>query len=209
MAETVLDYDILNESYFVQMADRLLNECYLLVNGRKYRLVEIEFYLNSPNHPDLYTHCNPDQLLMNTFYFHKYKTGTYKSGTYKGLDITFGSADENVYFGILIRSIQDMETDEIIDGPCNSVNRILREYDCSDVMEFTEGKNLDIFKNKRKFILVQTDDLDQEIVSMGPRIGLSEKYPDYQTRNYRFAIYKNRLKKKKTSLVESINIEVI
>jgi hypothetical protein len=43
--ETILNYDNLDETYFPEMADILLNKCYLLVNNSKYRLVEIEFYL--------------------------------------------------------------------------------------------------------------------------------------------------------------------
>lgn len=202
MPDTELDYDILDEGYFSSMANRLLNECYLLINKRKYRLVEIEFYLKSDHHPDPYAHCNEDQLIMHAFYFHRFKNGTYKAGNYKGLDLSFGDAETNSFFGILIRAIQDIKTSTITEGPCNCVNKILAAYDCASIMEFTGGENLNIFENKHNFKLVPTNSLKKEVIAAGPRIGLSDKYPDYQKRSYRFVIYKNRIKKQKTTLVE-------
>ena len=35
-------------------------------------------------------------------YFHKFKNGSYKEGTFKGMDISLGNSDKNIYFGILI-----------------------------------------------------------------------------------------------------------
>lgn len=202
--QTILDYEDLDESYFPMMADILLNNCLLLINDKKYRLVEIEFYLKCNSHNDSYTHCNTDQLLMHTFYFHKFNTGTYKAGTFKGMDIIFGDKKTNSYFGILLRSIQNMANDEIIEGPCNVVNRILKEYNLNSIDEFTNYKNFDIFKNARNFRLVLNNDLVGKKIFFGPRIGLSDKYPEYQNRFYRFLTDKEKIKKKKSSLVELI-----
>ena len=198
---TKLNYNDLDDSYFPEFANVLLNECYLLVNKKSYRLVEIEFYLNCKAHKDVYTHGDPDQLLMHTFYFHKHKTGTYKSGTFKGLDLTFGSAHNKAYFGILIRSIQLISTGEIIEGPCNTVNRILQEYQMASIMDFTNGESLNILSNNRKFILKTSNKLAKKEIFAGPRIGLSNTYPTYQNKPYRFATDQDKLKKKKTSLI--------
>ena len=204
MRKVEFDYDDLDESYFLGIANVLLNKYYLRVNKSKYRLIEIEFYLKCNGHSDPYTHCDPDQLLMRSFYFHKFKTGTYKAGTFKGLDLTFGDANTDSYFGILIRSVQKISknSDNIIEGPCNTVNAFLKEYDCSSIMEFTKGKNLNIFSNKHNFVLVKDKTLEERQIWMGPRIGLSNKYPDYQNSNYRFVSDKSKIKKRKTSLVE-------
>ena len=202
MPNTKLDYDDLDDSYFASMADRLLNECYLLVNNKKFRIIEIEFYLKSNHHPDPYVHSNEDQLLMDAFYFHRFKNGTYKNGNYRGLDLSFGDAKTNSFFGILIRSIQDLKTLVITEGPCNVVNKFLAEYGYDSIMEFTNSENLDIFENDHDFILVPTNNLHKETIFYGPRIGLSNKYPAYQTRKYRFVIYKNKIKKQKTTLVQ-------
>lgn len=202
MANTNLNYIFLDDTYFISIADRLLNDCYLKINKKKYRLVEIEFYLKCKSHDDPYTHCDFDQLLMHTFYFNKFKTGTYKSGTFKGLDLTYGDTEEKAYFGILIRTIENMNTKEIVEGPCNVVNRILQEYDLSNIMDFTNGENLNIFLNNKNFVLVISNKLSQRKIFAGPRIGLSAKYPTFQNRLYRFVAGENKIKKKKTTLIE-------
>ena len=202
MLNTNLDYNCLDDSYFLSIANILLNESYLKVNEKIYRLVEIEFYLKCKSHIDPYTHGDPDQLLMHTFYFHKFKTSTYKSGTFKGMDLTYGNADEEAYFGILIRAIEDMDTKEIIEGPCNVVNRILLEYDVESIMDLTNGENLNIFENNKNFILCESNNLSKRKLFAGPRIGLSAKYPEFQNKLYRFVAGENKIKKKKTTLVE-------
>jgi hypothetical protein len=200
MPVTELNYNSLNEEYFGGIANVILNGCFLKVNKTKYRIIEIEFYLKCKAHTDPYTHGDPDQLLMHTFYFHKYKTGTYKSGTFKGMDLTFGSENEHAYFGILVRSIQNIKTGQIIEGPCNTVNKILAEYKCDSIMEFTNGNNLNIFENDHDFILVPTENLEQLPIAIGPRIGLGVKYPEYRLKNYRFVTNKEKIKKNKKSL---------
>ena len=64
--------------------------------------------------------------------------GNYKAGSYKGLDLTFGHRGSTIG-GILIRSLMPVDIrkegdtlkvsggskDLFIEGPCNSVNRIL------------------------------------------------------------------------------------
>jgi len=199
---TKLNYDTLNDEYFYDAADVILNGVYLNVNKTKYRIIEIEFYLKCKGHNDPCTHGDPDQLLMHTFYFHKFKTGTYKAGTFKGMDLTFGSVKEKAYFGILVRSILNIKTGQIIEGPCNVVNKILSEYACESIMDFTNGENLNIFDNDKNFIIVPTEKLIRHKIAAGPRIGLNkEKYPDHWNKNYRFVINKEKIKKGKTSLV--------
>lgn len=85
-----------------------------------YKIREIEIYYYDEDHEDPFVHCDPDQKSFGKWYFHK-RGGTYKGGTFKGLDFTIGS--DNVYGGALIRSI---ENDELIEGPCNCVDEILR-----------------------------------------------------------------------------------
>ncbi|AVL95176.1 hypothetical protein ma789 [Moumouvirus australiensis] len=189
-----------DEECFKKLADKLFNHCYLLVKGSKWRLIEIEFYLHNQKHPDPYVHCNADQLLENTFYFHKFKTGTYKSGTFKGMDITIGSKKHDTYFGILIRSIQRIKTGEMIEGPCNTVNKILSKYDLENIKDFTDYKNLNIFDNEQQFHLRFSKNLEKEKIYAGPRIGLSDKFSEWQNKAYRFAIRPHLIKKKKTSL---------
>ncbi|BCS83550.1 hypothetical protein QLL95_gp0573 [Cotonvirus japonicus] len=197
-----LDYDSLDESCFVDLANTLLNKCHLNANGVKWRLTEIEFYLNGKIHVDPYVHCDPDQLLCYTFYFHKFKSGTYKSGTFKGMDITLGSEDDVTYFGILIRSICNIETGEFIEGPCNSVNKLLSAYGYNNISDLTNYKSLDVFDNEKKFHLEFNAKLKPEKIFAGPRIGLSDKYMEWRDVPYRFVVMKNSIKKRKTTLKE-------
>jgi hypothetical protein len=145
------------------------------------------------------THYNLDQQIMHGFYFNKFSNGTYKGGTFCGFDITFGG--DNAYFGILLRSIQNMTNHKITEGPCNVVRCILKEYNCDSIMNFTNGANLNITDNDQNFFLVYSPNILQKQIYAGPRIGLSNKYPEYVNRAYRFATDKDKLKKKKTLLV--------
>jgi 3-methyladenine DNA glycosylase Mpg len=192
--------ELFDQNSFDTIANDLLNHTYLIVNEKQFRICEIEFYHYSESHKDCYVHRNPDQSKYGKYYFHKYGTGTYKSGTYKGLDLTFGNDD--VFCGILIRSIYDVENDEMIEGPCRSVNRILEEYGLEKVMDFTSGKLLDITNNEHDFIIKTDleDPIEKEKVYKGMRVGLSDKYPEYKIKKYRYLIMKNKIKKQKKDL---------
>lgn len=164
-------------------------------------------YLRNDNHPDEYVHKNNDQLGFGIFYFHKYKNGTYKSGTCKGLDISMGDEKTNTYFGILIRSIQNIQSGEFVEGSCNCVNKMLEQFNnVKTVRElfdnyFPDIKQVSIFHNLLK-LDYKPDCLITQQIYKGPRIGLSDKYPEYKNRPYRFAIMKNNIKKMKKSLIE-------
>ncbi len=91
------------EKHFAKVADQILNKHVMWINSKPYRLLEIEFYLNSQNHPDTFTHGDPMQAKRGEWYFHRQKN-TYKAGTYKGLDIAFGQGDSSKG-GILLRAM--------------------------------------------------------------------------------------------------------
>lgn len=184
---------------FDKIANKMLNNTVLVINGKKFRICEIEFYLHTEDHEDEYVHKNKDQLKYGKWYFHQYKNGTYKSGTYKGMDLALG--EDSTYCGILIRSIYDMKNKELIEGPCRSVNKILEEYDCKNVIDFTNGKVFDVLDNKHDFVLKNYEHEDITIYK-GKRVGLSAKYEEYQNRPYRYLIMKDKIKKQKKDLVE-------
>lgn len=190
--------DLCNLAKFNEISNILLNKSVLCVGERKFRICEIEMYYRDKDHDDQYVHGDNDQLDFGIFYFHKYKNGSYKSGTYKGMDITLGN--NGTYFGILIRSIMDVKTHELIEGPCKSVNAMLAEFKCHDVKEFMSNKpkKLSIFDKKYGLYIEQTNDLKSEEIMCGPRVGLSAKYPDFLNKDYRYAIFSNKIKKQKT-----------
>lgn len=195
-----LDYETLDKTNFYEIANQLLNESYLKINGTKYRLVEIEFYLRNANHKDMYVHADPEQLLKYKYYFHRFGNGTYKGGTFKGMDIVLGNENSDTYFGVLIRAILNTETDILIEGPCNVVNHILDAYEYKSILDLTGNKSVRIRKNSNDFVLKSTTKFDLEELYCGPRIGLSEG-KKYWTSPYRYCILQNRIKKQKTKLI--------
>ena len=217
MNQTYSIYDInpntTDEGHFFAIADIIMNYHLLLANNNAFRICEIEFYLKSDYHPDPYTHCDPDQLKYGTYYFHKHGTGTYKSGTFKGVDITLGDDTVTSYFGILIRSLYNIKTKEFTEGPCNSVNAILKCYDLESIDSLTNNLSLNIWKNNRNLILQPIErnnskslknKFPYEEIYFGPRIGLGEPQTElhhiYVNSPYRFVIMKDMIKKQKKML---------
>jgi hypothetical protein len=192
---------ISDASSFDQVADQLLNRTVLVVNQKGYRLYEIEFYLHNQKHPDLYTHRSNEQRMMGKWYFHRYATGTYKSGTYKGLDLTL-SPDQDTYCGVLIRSIQDLSTGQVTEGPCRSVNLMLSHFGCETVNDFIGDKRTPLPFDEGELYLRDDATLAHQVIYKGPRIGLSDKFPEYRNKPYRYAIGPSKLKKQRTTLVQ-------
>jgi 3-methyladenine DNA glycosylase Mpg len=187
---------------FDTISDTILNHTLLHSGEKCYRICEIEFYLYSNKHLDEYTHKSEEQQQSCKFYFHKYKTGTYKTGTYKCFDITLGKS--NIYFGILVRSIYNVKTKEFIEGPCRSLTDILKQFDCSEVRDFVKDKKLplDIYDTMYNFYIENHEYKKMEKIYIAPRIGLSNKFPEYQNLNYRYAIKIDKIKKQKKTFTE-------
>jgi 3-methyladenine DNA glycosylase Mpg len=189
----------ISDDKFDELAYLFLNKSILIINEKKYRICEIEFYLKNDDHNDKYTHCNDDQAKYGKFYFHKYGNGSYKGGTYKGMDITFGN--ENSHCGVLIRSIYNTDTKEFIEGPCRTVNKILEEYSIESINELTNNKLLSVLENEHDFCLKNAK-MKEEIIYKGKRVGLSDKYPNFRNLNYRYLVKKNKIKKQKADLIK-------
>lgn len=180
---------------FTQIANTILNGYCLQIGNVPHRICEIEFYLRNDKHLDLYTHSHDEQQMYGTWYFHRHTNGTYKGGTFKGLDFTLGCRGSS--FSVLIRSITDGTT--MIEGPCNVVNYILKTLGMTSIMNLTVGGVLDCFSPVSGFYLFPFVTSKQPIYA-GKRVGLSDKYPDYRDRMYRFLIFKDHIKKQKTGL---------
>jgi len=181
----------MSSNTFYDIAKMLMCDKHLVItnnDGVNFMICEVEMYLKSDEHPDEYTHCSEEQKTNGFIYFHKYRNETYKSGTYKGMDITFGNGVD--YFGILIRAVVRLdELPVVIDGPCKVVNEILRIFDCSDVKQFVAKRpqpyNVYDSNSPIQIVDVGTGILPSCIYS-GARIGLSDKYPIYRDKKYRF-----------------------
>jgi hypothetical protein len=192
---------------FGHIAGKIINKSHLIINNKEHRICEIEFYVYCKKHLDNYVHKTDDQLNYGFFYFHRYKNGTYKEGTYKGVDITLGNG-KNMYYGILIRSIMRINDSHFIEGPCRCMNYILEQFNCDKVIYFVNDKYFNSFRvtdNKNPMYICDALDLRHETLHRSPRIGLSDKYPEYQHKEYRYAIYINLIKKKNGLTAEYYN----
>lgn len=185
------------KEHFDEIAQELLNLCVLNVNDKEMRICEIEFYLKSEHHDDIFAHCNEKQKENQTWYFHRTRDGTsYRGGTYKGLDITFGG---NGFGGIIIRAISDDNT--YIDGPCKVVDYILKECQVEDVK--TLDSNLDNVFDKN-LIYIKPKDLDEKEIYTSARFGLKFKQKeqsDFILLPYRYMSFPNKVRKGRQHLV--------
>jgi hypothetical protein len=114
------------EVVFKSIAEVLMNKMCIAVGSKKYRIAECEFYYDD-NHTyqDPFLYCNKNkredkypelkQKQRLQWFFH-----------YSGLDITIGNGD-NIYGGILIRSLQCVDDNTYIAGPLKSVNTLLND----------------------------------------------------------------------------------
>ncbi|MEQ6119653.1 hypothetical protein [Reichenbachiella sp. MALMAid0571] len=168
------------QSDFDRIAKVLLNHFELTTKENSYRIREIEFYYYSVIHKDFYCHKNERQLTNQKLYFHRFKDPEkYVRLKQKGIDITFGN-EETVYGGILIRSIENIKTSEIITGIGNLTNQIISDIDgtFSIVELYKSDKNifdssgfvylktcqnneLKIFKKHRQGLNLKKEDSDK------------------------------------------------
>lgn len=204
LKDSEINHNNIDLNTIQQIARSLLLEHTLVIptaNGpHEFKLGEIEFYINSPSHNDSYTHGDKNQKEYCKWYFHRYKTGAYKSGTYKGLDFTLGNKD--THFGILIRSIYDPLNSAFIEGPCKIVNKILELNNSTDVKTYMADKQDPLCAITSTNLHLKSTPSIQEDIYTGPRIGLSQKYPEWQNVNYRFLVKKNLIKKGKKTLIK-------
>lgn len=199
--------NFLKDSNFSKIAESLILETDLIINGKRYQICEIEFYYwNNSEHNDPFIHKDSHQLSCGKWYFHRYHKKSFKEGTFKGVDLTFGS--ETSYGGILIRSIRPLTNDKtqsscLIEGSGNVAKEILKDSGCESMKSFvaflSNKKNqkeplsasklcdndylyLDKAVSKRKGVLIQC-----------PRVGLTLKYTgedrnNYIMKNYRYIL---------------------
>jgi len=192
---------------FDVIADKLLNGVEFVINGKRHRFCEIEFYLCGGIHQDLFTHRDKQQLTCGQWYFHK-NGNRYRSGNYKGLDLTFAK-DNNCYGGILIRAIEDLSDSKLYDGPCVSVNHILSLTNCVDVPDLVEKEDFDWNGDKQQSCLfIRQPDVShpRRNIVKGPRVGLTLKRKGgnreaYIGLGYRYLSMPRDIKKGKANMI--------
>ena len=95
------------ESIFSRIAEILLLKSYIQTTDGNFRLLEIEFYFYNKYHKDIVTMSRTEKAGM--WWLHNW-----------GVDISFNSKQEgDFYGGILIRSIVELNSENVISGPQN------------------------------------------------------------------------------------------
>lgn len=95
------------ESTFSRIAEILLLKSHIQTANGNYRLLEIEFYYYNKNHRDVVTMGRTEKAGM--WWLHNW-----------GVDLSFKSEKQSDYYGgILIRSIMELNGENVICGPQN------------------------------------------------------------------------------------------
>lgn len=136
--------------YFKVIAGLLMNQCVISKGVANYEIIEIEFYLFTPDHQDVITY--PRDTKAGQWFFHQ-----------SGVDITFESNTEH-FGGILIRGLRNLETGQLTLGPQKCVDIL---WDKSDAFK--------IHGNEYPIIIVAPRKLDENIRDFPRWIPVKEK----------------------------------
>lgn len=158
---------------FRAIAELLLNGVTWHIGGRAHRFTELEFYCNSPNHRDTFTHGDPMQEELARWYFHR-SGQQYRGGTYKGLDIAFGRAGAPA--GALIRGAESLADGRWIDGPCMCVDHLLACTVHRTIQSLVAGFDRSTDEHEGSPLYITVDDAPRRAaIAESPRIGLTLK----------------------------------
>lgn len=193
-------------SDFDCISSKVLNEFILQIGDQPFQIAEVEFYLRSQKHNDTFSHC--DQVQLDTcgqWYFHRQNGKSFKGGTYKGLDLTFGIPGVE-HGGMLVRSIKDLTTGELIEGPCKSVDKMLEITGFASIADLhgSDRFSMDALASENIIKLVPCEkEVRTDIIVYGPRVGLTLKKtdefkPKFIMSPYRHYVFPNLIKKQKT-----------
>lgn len=200
---------------FTRIASVLINQCRLVAGGQRYRMVELEFYLNTPEHPDLFCHGDPFQDTRALWYFHRAGGKTYIENSFKGVDISIGHGEVDGVTspggGILIRSMEDMKGN-VTEGPSRCVDLILRDTGYAKVVDLVtelEKTKYSVEHKDSTLYLELCTDLPIVTVYATPRVGLSLKKGSeprlpYIMAPYRFSGHYHQLSKNNVLIVLSL-----
>ena len=109
-------------NYFSETAELLMNGYVISKRGIEYEIIDIEFYLFTPEHQDVITY--PRNCKAGEWFFHQ-----------SGVDLTFATT-ENQFGGILIRGLREAgEKDPKAVGPLKCVDLLWDKFSAFEVVE--------------------------------------------------------------------------
>jgi len=189
---------------FDRIADVLLNQTALLIGGRPHCILEIEFYLHGPYHPDPFTHGHPAQQQRARWYFHRMNNG-FRGGSFKGVDISLGGGGD--YGGILLRSMAEQGS-SLINGSSLCVDRMLQLTQTARVGDLDAAiGNRPVWDSHSPLFIRYHKHQTLEILATS-RVGLTLKrlqqhphMPDYLARPYRYTVMPSLSKGKQHTVI--------
>lgn len=202
-----------------EIAALLLGRATLYIAGAPHRLTEVELYFHGAAHADPFTHGDPLQQQVGTWYFHR-TGGRYRGGTYKGLDIAFG--DPSSFGGILLRGLEPLEgeqrpggTPALLDGPCVVVDHILAATGSASIeaLVLRAGLSIESEDPRAPLRLALEPAARAHPIYETPRIGLTLKKGvtaarrRYLARPYRFLTEPLRIRKGKPYLTTALHLQ--
>lgn len=143
---------------FDEIAVGLLRQTKIVTPKDQYHLREIEIYFyDKENHPDPYTHKNKRQGEFGEWYFHRFTDiKTFLNSNRNGVDITFGNKATNLFGGILIRKIQNINTKELIVGINKVARELIKNVDEENINEIALGFGQKAF-DKEQLLHLEVD----------------------------------------------------
>ena len=141
----IMDYD----NYFAEIAQELMCNYIIVTDKAEYDIIDIEFYLYTPEHRDMITY--PREMAEGRWFFHQ-----------SGVDITFRST-KSVFGGILIRGLRK-NINEYIGGPQKCVDELWHDFDVFStqgypILTYRPGKfdSNKLWRGKRLIKIKETD----------------------------------------------------
>jgi len=152
------------------------------------KIQEIEFYYHSVDHPDPYVHKNKRQLEFCNWYFHRFKeVDSFLKFSRNGVDITFGNKNKDIYGGILIRKIFNIDTKEKIKGINHVVKYLISDISKEEITKLAT-ENINIFDDNYPLFLKGTKKENFHKLNKAIRNGLSIKdnllHKEYYNKKY-------------------------
>ena len=100
--------------------------------------------------------------------------------------------------------MMNIETKEIITEPCNCVNHMVKKFGYTESGELVKRmEDLDIFNEQNTIHLIY-EKSEASTIFTGPRVGLSNKYPEYLLKEYRYLKQPSKIPKYRSTIVTSL-----
>lgn len=186
------------EKDFHKVATLLLLQSNLMVAGKAYQFLDIEFYFyNEKIHPDPYSHSfqyassvRKKQSVTGSWYFHRFTGIETYTHTRRGLDITYGDGEKERYGGILIRGVKNLQDGRVISGPSRVVAEILlAANDPKGIERIAFDMHSGLAFDPKELLHIRSLESPRQIpIHSSMRFGLSDKDPEYRGKKYRFFV---------------------